>query len=155
MPQHRSSTVTPGPMPVCAARARISPAVMKLSCPTNSPGAYADPRARCSARCNGARSSCLMAVLASTPSAPDLAAAGAGKVRGRASVRVNVSPRRTHDLGGAVRASQAVPAIGLIAQVLLLAVLAGTAGLGAVGWVVGVACAVTMAAALARGLARR
>ena len=38
---------------------------------------------------------------------------------------------------------------------LLLAVLAGTAGLGAAGWIVGVACAVTMAAALARGLARR
>jgi phosphatidylglycerophosphate synthase len=53
-----------------------------------------------------------------------------------------------------VRASQAGPATGLIAQVLLLAVLAGTAGLGAAGWVVGVACAVTMAAALARGLAR-
>ena len=34
---------------------------------------------------------------------------------------------------------------------LLLAVLAGTAGLGAAGWIVGVACAVTMAAALARG----
>ena len=54
-----------------------------------------------------------------------------------------------------MRASQAGPAIGLIAQVLLLAVLAGTAGLGAGGWVVGVACAVIMAAALARGLARR
>ena len=54
-----------------------------------------------------------------------------------------------------MRASQAGPAIGLIAQVLLLAVLAATAGLGAAGWVVGVACAVTMAAALARGLARR
>jgi phosphatidylglycerophosphate synthase len=53
-----------------------------------------------------------------------------------------------------VRASQAGPATGLIAQVLLLAVLAGTAGLGAAGCVVGVACAVTMAAALARGLAR-
>jgi phosphatidylglycerophosphate synthase len=53
-----------------------------------------------------------------------------------------------------VRGSQAGPAIGLIAQVLLLAALAGTAGLGAAGWVVGVACAVTMAAALARGLAR-
>ena len=53
-----------------------------------------------------------------------------------------------------MRASQAGPATGLIAQVLLLAVLAGTAGLGAAGWVVGVACAVTMAAALARGLAR-
>src|SRR4051812_2807199 len=41
-----------------------------------------------------------------------------------------------------------------MAQVLLLAVLAGTTGLGAAGWVVGLACAVTMAAALARGLAR-
>jgi phosphatidylglycerophosphate synthase len=37
---------------------------------------------------------------------------------------------------------------------LLLGALAGTAGLGAAGWVVGVACAVTMAAALARSLAR-
>jgi phosphatidylglycerophosphate synthase len=54
-----------------------------------------------------------------------------------------------------VRDSQAGPAIGLIAQVLLLAVLAASVGLGAAGWVVGVACAVIMAAALARGLARR
>jgi phosphatidylglycerophosphate synthase len=53
-----------------------------------------------------------------------------------------------------VRESQAGPATGLIAQVLLLAALAQTAGLGAAGWVVGVACAVTMAAVLARGLAR-
>jgi phosphatidylglycerophosphate synthase len=43
---------------------------------------------------------------------------------------------------------------GLLAQVVLLAGLAGTAGLGAAGWVVGIACAVTMAAALARGLER-
>jgi len=54
-----------------------------------------------------------------------------------------------------VRASQAGPAIGLIAQVLLLAALAVTAGLGAAGWVVGLACGAIMAAALARGLARR
>jgi phosphatidylglycerophosphate synthase len=53
-----------------------------------------------------------------------------------------------------MRASQAGPATGLIAQVLLLAVLARTAGLGAAGWIVGVACTVTMAAALARGVAR-
>jgi phosphatidylglycerophosphate synthase len=53
-----------------------------------------------------------------------------------------------------VRERQAVPATGLVAQVLLLAVLAGTTGLGAAGWVVGLACAMTMAAALARGLAR-
>ena len=54
----------------------------------------------------------------------------------------------------AVRASQTGPAAGLIAQVLLLAVLTGTAGLGDVGWTVGIASAVTMAAALTRGLAR-
>jgi phosphatidylglycerophosphate synthase len=53
-----------------------------------------------------------------------------------------------------VSVSRASPATGLIAQVLLLAVLAGTAGLAAAGWVVGAACAVTMAVALARGLAR-
>jgi phosphatidylglycerophosphate synthase len=52
------------------------------------------------------------------------------------------------------RASQMGPATGLIAQVALMVVLAETAGLGAVGWTVGIACAVTMAAALALGLAR-
>jgi phosphatidylglycerophosphate synthase len=52
-----------------------------------------------------------------------------------------------------VRVSQAGPAAGLIAQVLLLAVLAGTVGLATAGWIVGVACAVTMAVALWRGLA--
>ena len=52
------------------------------------------------------------------------------------------------------RASQTGPATGLLAQVLLLAVLVETAGLRAAGWIVGTACAVTMAVALARGLAR-
>ena len=52
------------------------------------------------------------------------------------------------------RASQIGPAIGLIAQVALLAVLAGSGWLGAAGWIVGIACAVTMATALARGLTR-
>ncbi|HET6547911.1 MAG TPA: CDP-alcohol phosphatidyltransferase family protein [Solirubrobacter sp.] len=42
----------------------------------------------------------------------------------------------------------------MIAQLLLLALLVGLAGLGAAGEVVGVACAVTMAALLARALAR-
>jgi phosphatidylglycerophosphate synthase len=46
------------------------------------------------------------------------------------------------------------PATALIGQVLLLAVLAATAGLSAAGWILGVACAVTIAAALSRGLAR-
>src|SRR3954471_22648942 len=142
-------------MPACAARARISRAVMKLSWPTNSPGAYADVRAPRRARSNGARSSCLMALLHGPPSAPDLAAAGAGKVRRPAGVRINVSPRRSHHIGGAVRVSQAGPVAGLVAQLLLLAVLARTAGLGTAGWIVGLACAAIMAAVLARGLARR
>ena len=54
-----------------------------------------------------------------------------------------------------MRAIQAGPAIGLIAQVLLLAALAGTVGLGGVGWVVGVTCSAIASAALARGLARQ
>jgi phosphatidylglycerophosphate synthase len=53
-----------------------------------------------------------------------------------------------------LRASQTGPAAGLIAQVLLMAVLAGTVELGAVGWTVGIACAMTMATALAGGLTR-
>src|ERR671914_382070 len=52
------------------------------------------------------------------------------------------------------RASQTGPATGLLAQALLLAVLVETAALGAAGWIVGTACAVTMAVAPARGLAR-
>jgi len=45
------------------------------------------------------------------------------------------------------------PAIGLLAPVALLALLAATAGLGEAGWLVGVACASTLATGLARGLA--
>ncbi len=52
------------------------------------------------------------------------------------------------------RATQTGPVTGLIAQVVLLTVLTATAGLGTAGWTVGIASAVTMAAALARGLAR-
>ena len=52
------------------------------------------------------------------------------------------------------RAAQTGPLTGLIAQVVLLTVLAATAGLGTAGWTVGIACAVTIAAALAHGLAR-
>ena len=51
-----------------------------------------------------------------------------------------------------MRAVQAGPATGLIAQVLLLGALAGTVGLGGAGWVVG---GVILNAALARGLARQ
>src|SRR4051794_32757082 len=53
-----------------------------------------------------------------------------------------------------VSGRQAGPATGLVAQVVLLAVLAATSGIGAAGWVVGVACALTVATVLARGLAR-
>jgi phosphatidylglycerophosphate synthase len=52
------------------------------------------------------------------------------------------------------RASQTAPATGLIAQALLVAVMAENAWLGAAGWIVGTGCAVAMAAVLARGLAR-
>lgn len=54
-----------------------------------------------------------------------------------------------------VRASRTGPATGLIAQVLLLFALAGASGLGARGWTVGLTCAVIIATALARALARR
>ena len=50
------------------------------------------------------------------------------------------------------RASRTGPATGLLAQVLLLGGLAEAHGLGAVGWVAGMLCALTMAAALARAL---
>jgi phosphatidylglycerophosphate synthase len=50
------------------------------------------------------------------------------------------------------RATRMGPVAGLIAQVLLLDVLATTAGLGAAGWIAGLACAAIVAAALARGL---
>jgi phosphatidylglycerophosphate synthase len=55
---------------------------------------------------------------------------------------------------GRMRAVQAGPAIGLIAQLLLLAALAGTVGLGGAGWFVGLGCGVVMNAGLARGLSR-
>jgi phosphatidylglycerophosphate synthase len=47
------------------------------------------------------------------------------------------------------------PIAGLAAQLTLLFGLAATAGLGPAGWVAGVACALTISTALARGLARR
>lgn len=54
-----------------------------------------------------------------------------------------------------MRAVYVYPATGLIAQVLLVAALARSVGLGGAGWTVGVACAAIVAAALARGLSRR
>jgi phosphatidylglycerophosphate synthase len=53
-----------------------------------------------------------------------------------------------------VRTVHAGPAIGLIAQLLLLAALAATAGLGGTGWAVGVTCAAVTNTALAVGIVR-
>src|SRR5436305_11505222 len=52
----------------------------------------------------------------------------------------------------AMRTSHAGPVTGLIAQVLLLAALAGRVGLSGAGWVVGLTCAVIVNAMLAHGL---
>jgi len=46
------------------------------------------------------------------------------------------------------------PVTGLLAQMLLLASLAGTVGLGGAGWFVGIACGAITSALLSRGLAR-
>ena len=56
--------------------------------------------------------------------------------------------------GDAVRAVHIGPVTGLLAQMVLLAALAGTVGLSASGWVVGIACGVITNALLACGLAR-
>ncbi len=53
-----------------------------------------------------------------------------------------------------MRAVQRGPLAGLIGQLVLLAVLAGTVGLTASGWLIGIACAVVTNTALARGLAK-
>jgi phosphatidylglycerophosphate synthase len=53
-----------------------------------------------------------------------------------------------------VCAVQTGPVIGLIAQLALLATLAGTIGLSGFGWVVGIACGVFLYAALVRCLVR-
>ena len=55
---------------------------------------------------------------------------------------------------GTLRSAQGGPVIGLAAQVLLLAALAATIGLGLAGWLVGLACGLGMDAALAYSLRR-
>jgi phosphatidylglycerophosphate synthase len=54
----------------------------------------------------------------------------------------------------AKRAAPVGPLVGLAAQVLLLAVLARTVGIGVAGWAAGITCAVIVNAALANGLSR-
>ena len=71
--------------------------------------------------------------------------------------RGTVSPvpiPRMHEYGGTVRAVQTFPVVGVIAQVLMGAALAGTVGLSGAGWVVGVTCGVLVNAILARGILR-
>jgi phosphatidylglycerophosphate synthase len=58
------------------------------------------------------------------------------------------SPRRE------INRPQTGPVVGLIAQVLLLAALAASTGIGQAGWLVGLACAVIVNTTLARGLSR-
>ena len=55
---------------------------------------------------------------------------------------------------GTLRSAQGGPLLGLAAQVLLLAALAATVGLGLAGWLVGLACGLAMDAALAYNLLR-
>jgi phosphatidylglycerophosphate synthase len=54
----------------------------------------------------------------------------------------------------AVQTARTAPLIGLIAEVALLAALAHTAGLSAIGWSVGLLCAVALNVLLTRALAR-
>jgi phosphatidylglycerophosphate synthase len=62
--------------------------------------------------------------------------------------------RRVTTTSKTMRVSRAAPASGFVAQLLLLGLLAETAGLGAAGRLAGTACAVVIAAALASGLGR-
>jgi phosphatidylglycerophosphate synthase len=59
-----------------------------------------------------------------------------------------------HSDGGKVPTVRTGPAVGLIAQVALLFVLAGTVGLTLTGWLLGIACGLMTSVALARGLVR-
>jgi phosphatidylglycerophosphate synthase len=76
------------------------------------------------------------------------ALSGAGAI---ASARRTTAPASR---GGVMRTVHAGPVTGLIAQVLLLAALAGIVGLSGAGWVVGITCGVIADAALVRGLSR-
>ena len=62
--------------------------------------------------------------------------------QGRVNTEEVCERSRPRGNGGTVRTAQAGPLTGLIAQVLLLAALAETVGLGGAGWVAGVTCGV-------------
>jgi hypothetical protein len=82
-------------------------------------------------------------------------AVGAAVAEFGASARGSVPTITTPALHGRkLRAVQAGPLAGLVAQVALIAVLAASVGLGSAGWVAGLACAAVMNSALALGLSR-
>jgi phosphatidylglycerophosphate synthase len=63
--------------------------------------------------------------------------------------------RVTHQShGGTMSTVRTGPLIGLLVQVVVLAVLAGTVGLGAAGWAAGLAYGVGLCALLSRGMSR-
>ena len=81
------------------------------------------------------------------------AAAGALAAR-RPFARLDGSGEADRVAAGPIRTAHAGPIAGLASQVLLLALLAATAGLHARGWAVGLGCAVIVDLTLALGLAR-
>src|SRR5947207_7598063 len=69
-------------------------------------------------------------------------------------MEASAQPLRASRSKRATRALHAGPLTGLVAQGLLLSALAGTVGLSATGWAIGLMCGVIMNAALAQGLSR-
>src|SRR4051794_21136382 len=152
-PQHRSSTRAPGAIPARPASARISPAPMNPSCSTNSPGAYAETRARRRAWSSSARVQRIV-IRRTMPVAARKAGDGASVLMG-----MNVPHRSPARWGRRLRPARSGTATALVAQALLFGVIAaslaiGDDGLSTAGWAVGISCEVIMSAALARGLSR-
>jgi phosphatidylglycerophosphate synthase len=69
-------------------------------------------------------------------------------------MEASAQPLRAPRSKRTTRAVHAGPLTGLVAQGLLLSALAGTVGLSATGWAIGLMCGVIMNAALAQGLSR-
>jgi phosphatidylglycerophosphate synthase len=87
---------------------------------------------------------------------PNHAAAAAAALGAQRAIAGAPAPSGTDPFshGRTIRTVYAGPVTGLIAELLLLAAVGGTVGLGRAGWVVGVTCAVITNAALAHGLSR-
>ena len=130
-PQHRSSTETAGAMPTALPVLRISPRRVKLSCSTYS----ARGECRLAGRRRGLDEWCAVVLFQREPDH-----------------RIHSSSLQMFERGGRLRAVRG-PATGLVAQALLLAIIDGDVRVGT-GAVVGAVCAITLDAALARGLLR-